>query len=49
MNNNTLYKDSQLGMIPSDWKVKKIKDIRIVSKVLFPENCNLKHVQASGQ
>ena len=27
MNNNTIYKDSPLGKIPSDWEVKKLDNL----------------------
>lgn len=31
MNNNTIYKDSQLGKIPSDWEVKRLGEIIVNS------------------
>jgi len=36
MNNNTTYKDSPLGKIPSDWEVKKIKDIAKITSGTTP-------------
>jgi type I restriction enzyme S subunit len=33
MNNNTTYKDSPLGKIPSDWEVKRLKEILIEGRL----------------
>lgn len=40
MNNNTTYKDSPLGKIPSDWEVKMIKSIGDVSSGGTPDTKN---------
>jgi type I restriction enzyme S subunit len=33
MNNNTTYKDSPMGKIPSDWEVKRLKEILIEGRL----------------